>query len=203
LWYVAQEDATSTILRRVDGGDLIAQCNVTALSDIKKDRRTTLAKFQEDIKKALGENFGQFESATEDQDKSGRLVYRVTAAGTAAELPVMWIYYLIQDAEGRRTSAVFTMEQNLTERFAASDRPLIASLTMLSPATETPTKPTPASVDTARLSSPKIPVPPPDNAMALPKPPKDQADEPVANRDVRNADGNATAERPLTRVPRR
>jgi len=157
LWYVAQEDPTSTVLRRVDEGDLIAQCNVTVLSSIKKDRRTTLPKFQEDIKKALGENFGQFVSATEEQDKSGQWVYRVTAAGKAAELPVEWIYYLIQDAEGRRTSAVFTMEQSLTERFAAADRPLIATLTMLSPSNGSPTKPTPAPTDTAGYRPPNYP----------------------------------------------
>jgi len=202
-WYVAQEDAASTILRRVDGGDLIAQCNVTALSSIKQDRRTTLAKFQEEIKKALGENFGEFVAATEEQEKSGRLVYRVMAAGTAAELPVEWIYYLVQDAEGRRTSAVFTMEQSLTERFAAADRPLIASLTMLSPSSESPAKPTPASVDTARLSTPKLPVPPPDTRVAVPTPPKDKAHKLDAQPELQRPDGSHTAKRPVDRIFRR
>ena len=77
----------------------------------EKDRRTTLAKFQEDIKKSLGESFGEFVTATEDQDKAGRLVDRALATGKVSDLPVEWIYYLVQDAEGRRTSVVFTLSK--------------------------------------------------------------------------------------------
>lgn len=176
LWYLAREDATSTILRRVDRGELIAQCNVTALSALKKERRTTLPKFQEDIKKSLGDNFGEFVTATEDQDKAGRLVYRVSATGKASDLAVEWIYYLVQDGEGRRTSVVFTLEQSLAEKFAGADRALVASLNMLSGPSDSDSKPTPKSADTARLEQPKLPVPPPDTTtLEVPRPPRDEA----------------------------
>jgi hypothetical protein len=170
LWFVAREDATSTILRRVERGDLVAQCNVTALSPLKKDRRTTLPAFQEDIKKALGDSFSQFVNATEDQDASGRLVYRVTAAGEVSDLSVEWIYYLVQDAEGRRTSVAFTLEQNLAERFAGADRALVASLSMLAPPSESQAKPTPVDTAAAATERPQLPVPPPDNTITAKKP---------------------------------
>lgn len=189
-WYVAREGAASTILRRVDRGELIAQCNVTALSTLKKDNRTTLPKFQEDIKKSLGENFGEFVTATEDQDKTGRLVYRVSASGKASDLEVEWIYYLVQDAEGRRTSVVFTLEQSLAEKFAGADRAVVASLIMLSPPSDSDGKPTPRPADTARLEQPKLPVPPPDTtALEAPRPPRD--------------DASTTTERPKARPFRR
>ena len=172
LWYVAREDAMSTILRRVERGELIAQCNVTTLSALQKDRRTTLPKFQEDIKKSLGDNFGDFVTATEDQDKEGRLIYRVSATGEVSELPVEWIYYLVQDAEGRRTSVVFTLQQSLAERFAGADRALVASLSMLSPSGESQAKPTPDTAAAVRTDEAKLPVPPPDKSVTVPTTPR-------------------------------
>ena len=198
-WYVAREDASSTILRRVERGELIAQCNVTALSTLKKDSRTTLPKFQEDIKKSLGDHFGELVTAAEDQDKAGRLVYRVLATGKASDLAVQWIYYLVQDAEGRRTSVVFTLEQSLAEKFAGADRALVASLAMLSPASDSDRKPTPRPTDTAHRERPKLPVPPPDTtALEVPRPPRDEESQTKRRDDTRT-----TAERPQARPFRR
>ncbi|MCE9544535.1 MAG: hypothetical protein K8T25_03285 [Planctomycetia bacterium] len=159
LWFIAREDASSTIFRRVDRGELVAQCNVTSLSRLDKERRTTLETFQEDIKKTLGDRFERFVEGTEAQEKTGRMVFRVVAEGKVSDLPIQWIYYLVQDAEGRRTSLVFTYEASLVKQFGQADRPFVAALTMFSPPTNADGSPTPAPA--SKAASPTASATPP------------------------------------------
>jgi len=127
-WFVTAEDDRATVLRRMHRGELIAQCNVSALPDIKKGKAITLAQFQEDIKKNLGTNFGTFVNAGESTNRRGHLVYRVEIAGTASELPVRWIYYSLTDTQGHRLALVFTMEGDLVQPFGAADQEIVEHL---------------------------------------------------------------------------
>ena len=45
-----------------------------------------------------------------------------------AEVPIRWIYYHISDAEGRQVAMTFAIEQQLVERFADADKPIVESL---------------------------------------------------------------------------
>jgi hypothetical protein len=112
----------------MDRGELIAQCNVSVLPSLKKGKAVTLAQFQEDMRKNLDTNFGTFVNARESTTSQGYLVYRVEAAGTASQLPVRWIYYLLTDTEGRRVALVFTMEGDLVKPFGSADRQIVESL---------------------------------------------------------------------------
>ncbi len=142
-WFVTAEDDRATVLRRVHRGELIAQCNVSALPDIKKGKAITLSQFQEDIKKNLGTNFGTFVNAGESTSRRGHLVYRVEVAGTASELPVRWIYYSLTDTQGHRLALVFTMEGDLVQSFGAADREIVEHLAFIArtlPKTASPTE---------------------------------------------------------------
>ena len=127
-WFVTAEDDQATVLRRMDRGELIAQCNVSVLPSLKKGKAVTLAQFQEDMRKNLDTNFGTFVNARESTTSQGYLVYRVEAAGTASQLPVRLIYYLLTDTEGRRVALVFTMEGDLVKPFGSADRQIVESL---------------------------------------------------------------------------
>lgn len=134
-WHVVNDEPELVVLRRVDRGELVAQGNLTPLPAATAGQEVTLAKFQEDIQKALKDNFRQFAKASE-QSLAGRKIFRVVALGEAAELPVEWHYYLVVDEQGRQLSLVFTLEQSLAERLGDEDEKLAATIEFLEPTTE-------------------------------------------------------------------
>ena len=130
-WHVLLERPELTVLRLVDRGDLIAQCNIAPRPMLPAGQRLTLAAFQEDVRRALGQQFEQIVEAGEEVDDSGLMVLRVLVAGVAGEIPIQWTYYHLSDAQGRCATLVFTLESRLLERFAALDRELIAGFRFL------------------------------------------------------------------------
>jgi hypothetical protein len=139
-WYLTADDAKLAILRLMDKGELVAQCNVSLLPGEKKSP-VALEEFQRDVEASLGKNFGQFTHASQSKNEAGYLVLRVVARGVVSELPIEWVYYLIQDSEGRRVSLAFTYEQELTERFAQADRAMVQQLRLAPAPTPTASKP--------------------------------------------------------------
>jgi hypothetical protein len=129
-WHLTVDDAKLAILRLMDKGELVAQCNVSMLSGEKKSP-LTLAEFQHDVQTSLGKNFGQFTNASQSTNEAGYAVLRVVARGVVSELPIEWVYYLVQDASGKRVSLAFTYEQDLAERFAQADRAMVQRLRMI------------------------------------------------------------------------
>ncbi len=132
-WHVTGQDAQTVVLRRVERGDLLAQCNVTSAAKNDNEKPIGLVEFQRQVETALGKNFGQFTRASESKNKGGYRVLRAVATGTSAEVPVEWIYYLISDGAGRNTAITFTMEASVAEKFRDADRPLIESLEFIEP----------------------------------------------------------------------
>jgi hypothetical protein len=126
-WSVMLERGDLTVLRLVDRGDLIAQCNITPLAALPKDQQLSMEGFQNDVKRVLGKNFEEMIEATEETGENGLRVLRVVVAGTAGELPIQWTYYHLSDDAGHRASLVFTLESSLLSRFAHIDRQLIAN----------------------------------------------------------------------------
>jgi hypothetical protein len=138
-WYVTSDDAKLAVLRLLDRGELVAQCNVSALPAVKKP--VTLTEFQGDIERTLDKNFGQFVSAAQTTSEAGYAVFRVVVHGTVGQLPIEWVYYLIQDRQGRRVSLAFTFQESLRERFAAADRGVVEALRLTDPPAPTAAKP--------------------------------------------------------------
>lgn len=139
-WYLTSDDAKLTVLRLLDRGELVAQCNISLLHGGKKTP-VTLAEFQQDVQHSLAKNFGQFVHASQSTSEAGYSVLRVVAHGTVSQLPIEWVYYLIQDPQGKRLTLAFTYEQSLTERFGQADRALVAKLRMTEPPAPTAARP--------------------------------------------------------------
>ena len=57
-----------------------------------------------------------------------RVVVSGVAHGKPAEVPIRWIYYHLADRQGRQAAFTFTVEQELLDRFADADRPIVQSL---------------------------------------------------------------------------
>src|SRR5262245_6679594 len=144
-WSVMLERSDITVMRLVDRGDLIAQCNITPRPALAKDEQLTMEGFQEDVKRVLGTNFEEIVKATEEAGDNGLRVLRVVVAGKVGDLPIQWTYYHLSDDHGHRAALVFTLESSLLDRFAHIDRELIGNFRFLADK-----QPTPAGATSAR-----------------------------------------------------
>jgi hypothetical protein len=127
-WYVTSEQRESVTLRRVDRGDLVAQCTLTALPPKSAGRQVSLEQFQKDVTYSLGKNFGELVSSRQWQNSAGHYCFELVARGLVEEVPVEWHYFLVAPDSGPRVSAAVTIEKPMVERVANFDRELIESL---------------------------------------------------------------------------
>jgi hypothetical protein len=139
-WFLTSDDPKLAVFRLVDRGELVAQCNISAIAAGQK-KLVTLAEFQRDVQNSLGKNFGQFASASQTTHEAGYTVLRVVARGAVSQLPIEWVYYLIADGKGHKVSLAFTLEESLQDRFAQSDRALANAVRLAEPKAETAAKP--------------------------------------------------------------
>ena len=126
-WHVMVDQKEVTVLRFVQRGDLVAQCNLSRLPKQSKNQTFSLEKYQAEIATSLGENFGQFLETSQTTTEDGLEIMRIVASGQVADLTIHWIYYHLEDSQGRRISLVFTYEEKFTERFLGQDDSIIGS----------------------------------------------------------------------------
>jgi hypothetical protein len=127
-WYVAVESRQAVTFRRVDHGDLAAQCTLTQLPSKSEGRQTTLEQFQKDVTYSLGTSFGELVSSRQWQNAAGLYCYELVVRGLVHDLPVEWHYYLVAPESGPRISVIVTIEKPMVERVAHADRDLVESL---------------------------------------------------------------------------
>ncbi|HTN74022.1 MAG TPA: hypothetical protein VL096_02200 [Pirellulaceae bacterium] len=127
-WQVMADHRDATILRMIDNGDLIAQCNLSRLRNLPDGKQLALDAFQREVISTLGKNFSQVVDTDQSTSESGLRQLRVVAAGAVQEVPVQWTYYHLTDDAGRNAAIVFTMDAQLVERFAELDRGMASSL---------------------------------------------------------------------------
>ncbi len=162
-WRLMVDRHDLAVLRLVDRGDLVAQCNASRLPALAPGKELPLDELQEDIRQSLGKNLRQFIEASVSRTDDGLRILRVAAAGEAAEIAVQWNYYHVSNAQGQRLALVFTLESEQLDRFAEIDRPLAASITFL-PDPE----PTNARRQVAAAADGNAPTRPPSSAPAPP-----------------------------------
>jgi hypothetical protein len=132
-WFVTSQQREAVTFRRVDGGDLIAQCTFTALPVKSAGRQTSLEQFQKDVTFSLGKSFGELVTSRQWQNAAGLYCYEIIVRGLVEELPVEWHYYLVAPESGYRVSAAVTLEKPMVDRLAGADRHLIDSLQLFPP----------------------------------------------------------------------
>ncbi len=129
LWHLFHQGTSVAVLRLMDKGSLVAQCNVSPIGPAPAGKHIGEQQFQDDVQKAIGTEFQKIEKAEIIPTEDKRFVYRVIASGEASQktskgvnkVPVNWIYYLIADADGRQMVLVFTVENTLVEKFHNRD----------------------------------------------------------------------------------
>ena len=125
------------ILRLMEQGSLIAQCNLSPVATAAPGQHVPLDQFEADIRKSLGQRLKDIKSREEVPGQSGRQIFRVVAEGnvelrnakgTTGNFPMTWIYYLVADKTGRQLSFVFSVESNLLEKLEDRDLEIVRSV---------------------------------------------------------------------------
>lgn len=127
-WFVTSEQRESVTMRRVERGDLIAQCTFSALPPKSAGRQASLEQFQKDVTYSLGKSFGEMVSSRQWQNTAGLYCYELVARGFAEDVPVEWHYYLLAPESGERVSAAVTLEKPMVDRIGRSDRDLVETI---------------------------------------------------------------------------
>ncbi len=84
-WHIFWEDRKLVVLKRLSGGQVIAQCNLMVGPDAGTGRHQDLSQFRDDIRRGLKSRFVQFLGAGEiDGHPAGGFRYKVGVQGAKA-----------------------------------------------------------------------------------------------------------------------
>ena len=127
-WHTYWDDTRLTVLKRVERGEAVAQCNLRVGPSAGKGRHQDLDQFRDDIRRGLGTRFVQFLGAGEVAgDPAGHFRYKVGVQGRQGDVGVVWYYYLLASPEGDQMVATFTLADTQAKAFGAEDERLIGS----------------------------------------------------------------------------
>jgi hypothetical protein len=128
-WHGYWDDPKLVILKRVEGGQVVAQCNLTVGPAAGPGRHQDPTQFREDIRRALKSRFGQFLGVGEvDGDPAGGFRFKVGVQGREGNLGVVWYYYLVASPGGDQLVAIFTLAEPYAAAFGEQDMAMIGSL---------------------------------------------------------------------------
>ncbi len=127
-WHVFWQDAKLTVLKRLAGGQVIAQCNLSLGPSAGKGRHQDPDQFRNDVQRALKSRFVRILGAGEMAgDPAGGLRYKVGVQGREGSLGIIWYYYLLASPEGDQLVAAFTLAEDHQKAFADQDTEMIGS----------------------------------------------------------------------------
>jgi hypothetical protein len=132
-WSVITEEQDQAVLRLIDDGDKLAQCNVALLPQSPDATQSALEGFQSDVIRALGENFKSVIRASQRHNENDYRVFQVVAEGEASGVAMHWIYYLVTDKQGRRVILAFVLEKEMLGRFDQAAEGLVDTLQLAEP----------------------------------------------------------------------
>lgn len=134
-WHIDWDSERQTILKRLDKGRFVAQCNLSTGPNAGKGRHEDPARLRDDVKKAVGARFvSVVGEGVVDGAPAGGYRYKVAIQGREANADVLWYYVLIAGPQGDQVLAIFTLGLAQQERFGDQDLRLIGSFEWLGPA---------------------------------------------------------------------
>lgn len=128
-WHIYHETQRQAVLKRLNHGDVVAYCNLTTGPNAGKGRHQDLRQFRDDVRRALGERFGQYLGEGEvEGDPAGGFRYKVAVQGRQGTLGVLWDYFLCAGPEGDQLLVTFTLAEASAKAFGDQDLQLVGSL---------------------------------------------------------------------------
>jgi hypothetical protein len=160
LFHAVMEGASQVaILRMIDRGSLIAQCNMAPVPAVSPGQSTPVEQFEKDVRTSLGKRLQNITSREQVEMGTDMKVIRIVAEGSYTlkgtkgeelNVPTHWIYYLCSAPSGRQASFVFAVESNLLEQLGDQDEKLVRSLQFV----ENRSEPTPRPVERTSRAKP-------------------------------------------------
>jgi hypothetical protein len=136
-WHLFHQNSETAVLRLLDKGGLITQCNIKRLPDAEPGRHVSEAAFEADVARALGKSFEQIVQAERLSVREGLFVYRVVAVGATnsrnlknepVTTPMQWNYYLVANADGRQVAIVFSIDPMIAKELRDRDLAIIGGI---------------------------------------------------------------------------
>jgi hypothetical protein len=141
-WHPTDVQPAALVLRMIDRGELVAQCNVTSLAKLPEGKQDNLADFRLDVQHALGQSFVTFGDVGAGTNSRGFQVLHAYAEGKVQDLDITWRYYLVSDKKtGRRMAFAFTLEKDLLDRLGNADQELLDHVALFEPVEKAAAKP--------------------------------------------------------------
>jgi hypothetical protein len=131
-WHMFWDDPKLIVLKRLEGSQVVAQCNIAVGPPAGKGRHQDPAQFRDEIRRALRHRFVQFLGAGQvDGDSAGGFRYKVGVQGREGSLGVVWYYYLVAGPAGDQLLVTFTLAKGYGPAFGDQDAEMIGSLRWL------------------------------------------------------------------------
>jgi hypothetical protein len=127
-WHVVSDQPEAAVLRYMERGDLVAQCNLSRLKPLGKGEQLTLEAFQENLRGSLGSTFREYVEAGESLTEGGLRVLRVVISASVSDVPIQYVFFHLSDDHQNRLSLAITMDAEQAERFGRAEETLINSL---------------------------------------------------------------------------
>lgn len=128
-WRVIAAEQEAAVLRYIDDGDLMAQCDVVQLPARPANNPLTLAAYKKEVEKIIrSDKSARIADAKALTTSNGLAALKIIVKGEEKEIPVQWIYYHVSSEDGRRLTFVFTLEQEIASVFQPSDHRMVNGL---------------------------------------------------------------------------
>lgn len=131
-WRMIASEDEGAILRYVQNGDLMAQCNIAQLPSRPANNLLSLKQFQTEVGKIIAaEQSARIINADTQATNDGSQVHLVKVNGVEQQVPVSWLYYHVGHRDGRQVTFVFTLEQQVANDFHPADQLLVHAFRFL------------------------------------------------------------------------
>ncbi len=120
-WHIFHQNQEVAVMRLLDKGSLIAQCNISPVPAAEPGQHTPATQFVADIKVSLKDKLKSIADSGPIDTGGKFFLYRVTAVGQSDGIPMQWTYFLCASPSGKQVAFVFAVEQKLLDRFGNRD----------------------------------------------------------------------------------
>lgn len=128
-WRVIAAEQEAAVMRYIDDGDLMAQCDIVQLPSRPAGNPLTLAGYKNEVEKIIrSDKTAKIVEAKETTTARGLNALKIVVKGNEKDIPVQWNYYHVSAKDGRRLTFVFTLEQEIASVFQPSDTRMVNGL---------------------------------------------------------------------------
>ena len=126
-WHLVLDQKGAAIWRLIVDGEPMTQCNMLFSATVEKTE-LDLDTFASEVATSLEGHLTQITKQEVLRGVHQSQIFRIEAIGKDDEVDLVWVYYLVQEANGRRAQLVFTTEADLKEAVGQTDRLMVMTL---------------------------------------------------------------------------